>query len=163
MKFTKIILLILSILAVGFLAGCEDESNEQESSPDEAATNETFDLDNEYKNAALELLDESYCEKINDTSIKETCKIEVSDQKIEHEAKLRGDATICEQLSTEIQRESCKLRLEVAEKKDDVADLPEDEMAIYTQAVKENKPELCETLQNTIVRDSCIASFVNKT
>lgn len=163
MKLTKIFLLIIAILAVGFLAGCEDD-NVPEDSPDDA-TNEAIDLNIEYKNAALELLDESYCEKIDDATIKEECKTAVNDRKTMNEVSLRRDVSLCEQMSTENQQEACKLRFEVDAKKDENESLvlDEDEMATYTQAVKENKPELCETLQNPTIRDSCIASFVNKT
>ncbi len=63
-------------------------------------------------NAALQLNDASYCDKITITDYKNQCKTAVSDQMAEQEALQKPDASLCEKMSTKDLQDACKIKVE---------------------------------------------------
>jgi len=62
---------------------------------------------------ALQLLDESFCDKITQDIAKQECKTQVTDQKTLNAALAAVDASQCEKMSTDDKKEACRTQVEV--------------------------------------------------
>ena len=128
----KLPIAIFAISAMVFLAGCQsgaktttrvdvatDQSQQTEDiSPDlqqPAATNSATNT--AASNAALQLNDPKFCDKISDETAKKQCMTDLSDQSTSSQAHQKMDASLCDKLSTKDKQGACKIEVEVLLKK----------------------------------------------
>ncbi len=118
----KKLFILLPVMALLFLAGCQTEKPSESSSqtaPVPAATNVTQSAqsssapDRAAYDGAQQLKDPSFCDKISDENYKKACKDAINDQSQLEEAIVKVDAGVCAKISSADQQKACKIRIEV--------------------------------------------------
>ncbi len=113
---------------------------------------------------AMQLMDETYCDKIADTAYKATCKTELADTKNLNEALTSIDAALCDKLSTEDKKEACKISVQVQldEQKQQEERLEKDaEQQILSQSIVDSKDHTrCNELEDGNQREACEMNII---
>jgi|GEM_PF-3132576 len=106
--------------------------------------------------AALQLKDPTYCEKIADPETQKNCKDMIEKAQIVSDATRLNDKEICNKLTDEDSKQACILKVEVNNeimKKN--ADPTQKDQDLFKQAFDTKDPSICEGIQNDDYRTSC--------
>lgn len=148
----------LAVVGLLAFAGCETAQpgatgSQQENTQAGPVLTET---DETAYNAARQLDDVSYCDKISIEEVKVGCRTEVTDKMSEDKAMQMNDPTLCDKLSTDDKKGACKLELEAAAKINEKnAEPTKEEFDIYAKALEDKNLQLCEQIKNEDLKISC--------
>lgn len=109
-------------------------------------------------NGAIQLKDDSFCQKITSNDLKEKCVKDIADNKIIAEAVAKMDSSICEQLQG-AKVDLCKMEIALASKsEDDFREATAEESEIMRQAEATKDPSLCDQIESERKRENCVTN-----
>lgn len=178
-------LLILSVIFTIILAGCQtDNTKTTETAAPNTTSNMNITIDDEQTasdtnadieineeqtgkittqtlsdstayDSAVDLKDESFCEKISDNTYKAECKIEVKDKTIYDAALSNNDTNSCKELSTADKQNACKIAIEANQRSKEIFMEEQKErevvMNLYNGIVQEKDVSRCQELQESMI------------
>lgn len=119
--------------------------------PDEEASNDDIAL---YE-GAIQLGDASYCEKIQNSKLREECSERILVQDTVSEAIKMEDIKLCDKLN-EAKAEVCKVQVEILKKNaENFRDSTLPELDIMQAAVESGDIEVCNQLQSERKKENC--------
>lgn len=115
--------------------------------------------------SAIDLKDESFCEKISDDSYKSECQIEVKDQIVYDKALSNNDTNTCNQLSTVDKQNACKIMIEANKREKELFIEEQKERDIimnsYNDILQEGDVSRCQEMEETMIASCEFNILVN--
>lgn len=177
----KKLILITGALSILVLSACTDTPQTTQTEPETSTPTNTTDTpttpevadattyseaDRAAYSGALQLKDETFCDKISNEGYKAECKVVVLDQINLQEAITSLDASLCDKLSTDDKKEACKVQVEVvAVQNDKIAKQKAEHDESQEKLLKvqdEGTIEECDTIINNEMVNICKDYFIFK-
>lgn len=172
----KIFTTTLLITAIFIFSACDTAPTETEQSqtqqtqqtqtevPAQQPAPQVSEADSAAYSGAMQLMDETYCDKISDADYKSACKTELSDTKSLNEALAALDYGLCDKLSTDDKKEACKISVQVLldEQKQEEERLQNDaEQQELAQSIVDSKDHTrCKELDDSNQRIGCELNII---
>ncbi len=172
----KIFAATLLITAIFIFSACDTAPTETEQSqpqqtqqtqtevPAQQPAPQVSKADSAAYSGAMQLMDETYCDKISDAEYKATCKTELADTKSLNEALAAVDSGLCDKLSTDDKKEACKISVQALkdEQKQEEERLKNDaEQQELAQSIVESKDHTrCKELDDSNQREACEMNII---
>jgi hypothetical protein len=173
MKAKTLLVSALALASLLIFAGCEETTGP--SAPNQNATPNTpaapaiatqapvlpaiSEADQAAYNGAIQLNDQTYCDKIIDQNYKNQCKTILADQTAQSAALAKLDPAPCDKISTQDKQDACKTQVDVAIKNRQTeqqkgADLNNDE-TMYAQMNSQQIFDKCNELKSSYFIQLC--------
>ena len=182
MKPSKIIILGCAIAILTAFSGCAEKPTQevvttQPQAQEPSIEGETqvapseseqeiilSEADSAAYDAALEVMDTSFCDKIDDAVIKGQCVIDVKDRGISKEALNEMDKNICSQLSTDDRKEACEIQIEaeiaIGKKREEEVAKNQAENSLMAEIIKSGNVSRCSEITDAGFFDGCEMSIL---
>jgi hypothetical protein len=159
MKPTKIFLLILSILAVSFLAGCDDGEEKTPVTPEDQAVKEISEADQIAYDGAISTKDATICEKITNQEYRDECKTVLEENQKRQSAIESQNIALCEELKKQEDIDACKMEIEInkiiAENKKTQKQIRDNSLLFVEEIIVSGDISKCNNIEVEDIRKEC--------
>lgn len=153
------ILIIFSIFITGCQANTQNATRKADIPDSKSMSGEMTETNKAAFNAAMQLKDDQYCNKINNEEYKKFCKTEIADT-IQHKMALdKADSSLCADLSGQDRQEACRIEVGVKRKELDKQHELQRQIAsdekLVLEILRNHEYQRCQELQLVASRKDC--------